>query len=170
MLEKTTVESPLYCKEIQPVHPKGNQFWVLIGRPDVEAEPPILERLKVGEEGDDRGWDSWMASLTQWTWVWVNSGSWLWTGKPGGLQSMGSQRVGHDWATELDWTDWTEVYLPLLCFYFHLHEVYYSVPSLHTCLCVFRAEIILLWAEYGWILFLNLFNVYVGEGNGNPLQ
>ena len=108
-----------------------------------------------------------MASPTKWTWVWVNSGSWLWTGKPGGLQSTGSQRVGHDWATELDWT---EVYLPLLCFCFHLHEVYYSVPSLHTCLCVFRAEIILLWAEYGWILFLNLFNVYVGEGNGNPLQ
>ena len=108
-----------------------------------------------------------MASPTQWTWVWVNSGSWLWTGKPGGLQSTGLQRVGHDWATELDWT---EVYLPLLCFCFHLHEVYYSVPSLHTCLCVFRAEIILLWAEYGWILFLNPFNVYVGEGNGNPLQ
>ena len=83
---------------------------------------------------------------------------------------MGLQRDGHDWVTELDWTDWTEVYLPLLCFCFHLHEVYYSVPSLHTCLCVFRAEIILLWAEYGRILFLNLFNVYVGEGNGNPLQ
>ena len=59
------------------------------------------ERLKAGGEGDDRGWDSWMASLTQWTWVWASSGSWWWTGKPGMLQSMGSQRVGHDWATEL---------------------------------------------------------------------
>ena len=54
-------------------------------------------------EGDDRGWDGWMASLTQWTWVWVNSGSWWWTGRPGVLQFMGSQRVGHNWATELNW-------------------------------------------------------------------
>ena len=61
------------------------------------------ERLKVGGEEDDRGWDGWMASLTQWTWVWVNSGIWLWTGRHGVLQSMGSQTVGHDWATELNW-------------------------------------------------------------------
>ena len=54
--------------------------------------------------GDDRGWDGWMASLTRWTWVWVNSGSWWWTGRPGMLQFMGSQRIGHDWATELNWT------------------------------------------------------------------
>ena len=55
--------------------------------------------------GDDRGWDSWMASLTRWTWVWVNSRSWWWTGRPGVLQFMGSQTVGHDWATELNWTE-----------------------------------------------------------------
>ena len=61
------------------------------------------ERLKAGGEGDDRRWDGWMASPTRWTWVWVNSGSWWWTGKPGVLQSMGSQRVRHDWATELNW-------------------------------------------------------------------
>ena len=61
------------------------------------------ERLRAGGEGDDRGWDDWMASLTQWTWVWVNSGGWWWTGKPGVLQPMGSQRVGHDWVTELNW-------------------------------------------------------------------
>ena len=60
------------------------------------------ERLKVGGEGVDRGWDSWMASLTQWTWVWASYWSWWWTGKPGILQSMGSQRVRHDWATELN--------------------------------------------------------------------
>ena len=60
------------------------------------------EWWKAGGEGDDRGWDDWMASLTGWTWVWVNSRSWWWTGKPGILQSMGSQRVGHDWATELN--------------------------------------------------------------------
>ena len=61
-----------------------------------------LKRLKVGGEGDDRGWDGWMVSPTQWTWVWVNSRSWWWTGKPGVLQSMGSQKVRHDWATELN--------------------------------------------------------------------
>ena len=58
------------------------------------------ERLKAGEEGDNRGWDGWMASPTRWTWVWVNSGSWWWTGRPGVLQSLGSQRVRHDWATK----------------------------------------------------------------------
>ena len=115
VLEKT-LESPLDCKEIQPVHPKGNQSWMFIGRTDAEAETPILatwckelthwkrpwcwERLKAGGEGDDRGWDSWMASPTQWTWVWVSYGSWWWTGKPGMPQSMRLQRVGH-WATEL---------------------------------------------------------------------
>ena len=65
--------------------------------------PWCWERLRAGAEGDDRGWDGWMVSPTQWTWVWVNSGSWWWTGRPGVLQSMGSQRVRHDWATELNW-------------------------------------------------------------------
>ena len=67
--------------------------------------PCCWERLREGGEGDDRGWDGWMASLTQWTWVWVSSGSWWWTGRPGVLQSMGSQKVRHDWATELNWTE-----------------------------------------------------------------
>ena len=118
VLQKT-LESSLGCKEIKPAHPKGDQSWIFIGRTDVEAETAILwppdvknwligkdwcwERLKVGGEGDNREWDAWMASLTQWTWVWVNSGSWWWTGRPGVLQSLGSQRVGHDWATELNW-------------------------------------------------------------------
>ena len=62
------------------------------------------ERLKAGGEGDNRRWGGWIASLTQWTWVWINSGNWWWTGKPGLLQSMGSQRVRYDWATELIWT------------------------------------------------------------------
>ena len=66
--------------------------------------PWCSESLRSGGEGDDRGWDGWMASLTQWAWVWVSSGSWWWTGRPGMLQPMGSQRVRHDWATEL--TDW----------------------------------------------------------------
>ena len=62
------------------------------------------EGLEAGGEGDDRGWDGWMASLTRWTWVWVNSGSWWWRERPGLLRFMGSQRVGHDWATALNWT------------------------------------------------------------------
>ena len=119
MLGKT-LESPLDYREIQPVHSKGNQSWIFIGRIDVEAETPILwppdsKNWLIGKdpdagkdwrgrEGDDRGWDGWMASPTQWTWIWVNSRSWWWTGRPGVLQSMGSQRVRHDWATELNWT------------------------------------------------------------------
>ena len=63
--------------------------------------PWCWERLRAGGEGDNRGWDGWMTSLTQW--VWVNSGSWWWTGRPDVLQSLGSQRVRHDWATELNW-------------------------------------------------------------------
>ena len=63
--------------------------------------PWCWEGLKGGGDGDNRGWDGWMASPTQWTWVWVNSGTWWWTGRPGLLQSMVSQRVRHDWATEL---------------------------------------------------------------------
>ena len=126
MLEKT-LESPLNCMEIQPVHPKGNHSWIFIGRTNAEAEAPILwppdaknwlmektliwERLKAGEEGDNRGWDGWMASPTQWTWVWVNSRSWWWTGKPGMLQSMGSLRVGHDGATELNWMNFSVLFL-----------------------------------------------------------
>ena len=73
--------------------------------------PWCWERLRAGREGDNRGgWDGWMVSWTQWTWVWVISGCWWWTGKPGVLQSMGSQRVGHNWTTELNWTDGNYVF------------------------------------------------------------
>ena len=116
------LERPLDCKEIQPVHPKGNQSRIFVGRTDGEAEtlntlatwceelnhlkrPWCWEILRAGGEGDDRGWDGWMTSPPQWTEVWVNSRSWWWTGRPGVLQSMGSQKVGHDWATELNWTE-----------------------------------------------------------------
>ena len=122
VLDKT-LESPLDCKEIKPINPKGNQSWIFILRTHAVAETPILRPpdgknwliRKDPDAGKDwrqeekgttnRGWDGWMASRTQWTWVWVNSGSWWWTGRPGMLQSMGSLRVGHDWATELNWTD-----------------------------------------------------------------
>ena len=106
VLEKT-LESPLECKEIQPVNSKGNQSWIFIGRTDAEAETPILwlpgmknrllkipwcwERLKARGKGDNRGWDSWMASRTLWTWVWVGFGGWWWTKRAG--------------MTELNWND-----------------------------------------------------------------
>ena len=67
--------------------------------------PCCWERFRAGGKGDNRGWDGWMASPTQWTWVWMDSGSWWWTGRPGMLQFMGLQRVGHDWANELNWTE-----------------------------------------------------------------
>ena len=94
----------------------GKAPWIFIGRTDAEAEAPILwppdakswhwrrswcwKRLKAGGEGDDRGWDIWVASPTQWMWIWASSGRWWRTGKPGMLGSMGSQGVRHDWATE----------------------------------------------------------------------
>ena len=116
VLEKT-LESPLYCKEIQPVHSNGDQSWVFFGK-NAKAETPILwpphaKSWLIGkdsdagrdwgqEEGDDRGWDGWMASQLNGP-VWVNSGSWWWTGRSGVLWFMGSQRVGHNWVTELNW-------------------------------------------------------------------
>ena len=70
--------------------------------------PWCWERLRAGGKGDNRGWDGWIASLNQWTWVWVDSGVWWWTGRPGLLRFMGSPRVGHDWVTELNWTEGSE--------------------------------------------------------------
>ena len=75
-------------------------FGHLMRRADSFEKTLMLRKIEAGGEVDDRGWDGWMASPTQWTWVWVDSGSWWWTGRPGMLRSMGSQRVGHDWATE----------------------------------------------------------------------
>ena len=72
---------------------------------DLHISNLVWEGLGAGGGGDDRGWDGWMASPTQWTWVWVRSGSWWWTGRPSVLRFMGLQRVGHDWATELNWTE-----------------------------------------------------------------
>ena len=116
VLEKT-LESPLGCKEIQPVYPKGSVLnihlkdWCWSWNFNTLAtwceglthwkRPWCWERLEAVGEGDDRGWDGWMASPTQWTWVWVDSRSWWWTWRPGVLWFMGSQRVGDDSATEL---------------------------------------------------------------------
>ena len=129
LLDKT-LQSPLNCREVKPVNPKGNQPWVFIRRTDAEA--PILrppdaknwligngcwERLRTGE-GDDREQKGWMTSPTQWTQVWASSGSWWLTGKPGTLQSRGPQRLRHDWATEQQ---------P------HLEHEATSLPKSHFC-------------------------------------
>ena len=88
-------------------------FGHLMQRVDSLEKTLILGGTGAGWEGDNRGWDGWVASLTRWTWVWVNSGRWWWTGRPGILWFMGSQRVGHNWATELNWTDlnWIVAYM-----------------------------------------------------------
>ena len=114
--------SPLDCKEIQPVHSE-DQPWDFFGRNDAKAETPVLWQPHVkswligkdsdagrdwgqGGEGDDTGWDGWMASPTRCTWILVNSGSWWWTERPGVLWFMESQIVGHNWATELSLSLW----------------------------------------------------------------
>ena len=88
--------------------------------------PWCWERLRAGGEVDDRGWDGWMASPTQWTWVWVNSGSWWWTGRAWAGRDpwfMGSQRVGHDWATELSWMGPDAMMLVRPNFIWYIHAV-----------------------------------------------
>ena len=147
MLEES-FESPLDCKEIQPVHPKGNQSWMFFGRTDAEAETPILwppdvknwlvekdsdgwARLKAGREGDDRGWDGWMVSPTQWTWVWVNSGSWWWTREAWRATILGSQTVRHDWVTELNWAE-----LIVSCVYLKITKPGPVVPRTTVIPCI----------------------------------
>ena len=96
--------SPACSLEAMMLKLKLQYFGHLTQRVDsLEKDSWCWEGLGAGGEGDDRGWDGWMASLTRWTWFWVNSGSWWWTGRPGVLQFMGSQRLGHNWATELNW-------------------------------------------------------------------
>ena len=88
---------------------KFQYFGHLMWRGDSFEKTLMLGKIEGRRRRDDKGWDSWMASLTQWSWVWVNSGSWWWTGRPGMLWSMGSQRVGHKWATELNWASYSVV-------------------------------------------------------------
>ena len=134
VLEKT-LESPLDCKEVQPAHPRGNQSQIFIGRTDAEVEALILwpsvaqywlngKDADVGkywrweEKGTTDEMVGWMASVTQWTWVWASSRSWWCIGKPGVQQSMGSQRFGPDWVTEMNW--------------FHLYECFRFCRKLMT--------------------------------------
>ena len=154
-IEHVLCESPLDCKEIQLVHPKEispaysleglmlklklQYFGHLMRRTDSLGKTLMLAKLKAGEEGDDRGWYGWMASLTQWTWVWVNSRSWWWTGRPGVLHSIGSQRVRHDGVTELSWsltgisaTVSSFVFQPLTLFHPVFWLAYFQKASCHA--------------------------------------
>ena len=148
VLDKT-LERPLDSKEIQLVHSKGNEseysleglmlklklqyFGHLMRRADSLEKTLMLGKIEGGGEGDDRGWDGWMASPTQWTWVWVNSGSWWWTGRPGMLWFMGLQRVRHNWATELNWTEPCN-YFGFIFSHLNLIIPVYSLCSLlYTC-------------------------------------
>ena len=147
VLEKT-LESPLDCKEIQPVHPKGNQSWIFIERTDAEAETPILwlsdssektlmlGKMKAGGEGDDRGWDGWVASPTQWTWVWasfrVGDGQ-------GGLACCSWGRKELDTTETLHWTEaWPcfNKFLPLYPRVQTVNSLPLSCPSTHDTTCL----------------------------------
>ena len=116
VLEKN-LASPLNSKVTKPVNSKGNQLWILSGRTDAEAKAPIVWPLDaknwlLGKDPvagkdrrqEERGRQRMMASLTGWTWIWASSGSWWWTGRPGVLQSMGSQTAGHS-SVRLNWTE-----------------------------------------------------------------
>ena len=143
-----TLESPLDFKEIQPVYPKGNQSWIFIGRTDAEAETPILwpsnaknwltrkdwrwERLKAGGEGDDRRWDGWMASLTQWACVWVDSRSWWWTGRPG-VHGVAES----DTTERLNWTELQHLWASSLIYEINLDSVTLKF-FVYSHICVFR--------------------------------
>ena len=124
VLQKT-LESPLDSWEIKPVNPKGNQPWIFTGRTDSEAEALVLlatwckeqthwkrpwcwERLRAGGEGSHRGWDGWMASPSQWAWVWGNSGSWWWTGRE--VWRVAIHGVMNSWTQLSDWTELTRTY------------------------------------------------------------
>ena len=105
MWELTPVDSKVSCKESWAL--KNWCFWTVVLEKTL-VSPLDWSGWRQEEKAEDRGWDGWMASPTQWTWVWVNSGSWWWTGRPGVLQAMGLQRVGHDWVTELNWFTYIE--------------------------------------------------------------
>ena len=128
---KKTLENPLDCKEIQPVNPKGDQPWVFFGRNDAKAEtpglwPPHVKSWLIWKDSDagrDRGQEETGTTEDEMAWwhhrldgcesEWMNSGSWWWTGRPGVLRFMGSQKVRHEWATELNW--WKRNHCNLVC-------------------------------------------------------
>ena len=116
---------PEYWLEGLMLKLKLQYFGHLMQRTKSLERPWCWEGFKVGGEGDNRRWDGWMASPTWWTWVWVNSGSWQWTGRPGVLQSVGLQSRTQlsDW-TELNWTEWLLILNISLCAYLHLYILF----------------------------------------------
>ena len=170
VLEKT-LEGPLDCKEIQPVHSEGDQPWDFFGSNNAKAEAPVLwpphaKTWLIGKDSDaGRDWgqeekgttqdDGWMASLTRCTWVWVNSGSWWWTGRPGVLRFMGLQRVGHDWATELNRTEYFKILKHKCYFQLSLYEFVFSF-ALDTFTCLKLQEAVK--GKYAVKSFLSISN------------
>ena len=112
---------------------KLQYFGHLMQRADSFERPWCWERLRTWGEGDDRGWDGWMSSPTQWVWVWVDSRSWWWTGRPGVLRFMGLQRVRHNWATEMNWTELMYIYsyVNWQGMFSYLWIVYFPISSIH---------------------------------------
>ena len=159
VLEKT-LESPLDCKEIQPVHPKGNQSWNLLEglmlklkiqyfghlmqRTDSLEKTLMLGKIEDGRRRGQQRRECWMASPTQYTWVWVNSWSWWWTGRPSVQQSIGSQRVRYDCATELNWISSVLIhwFLRYHCSLLPSAACPHPTSLIHNChdLCFLNAE------------------------------
>ena len=158
------------------MYPKGNQSWIFIGRTDAEAwnchlmwrTDSLKKTLMLGKtkaaEWDHRGWNGWMGPLNQWTWFWASSGSWWWTGNPGGLQSMRLQRAGHNWATELNYlvVNICQTQPPPLCL------LSMRMTSVLICLdkCVFHCRNLKRPGQVGWLFTLSsqMFKKY-GEIN-----
>ena len=143
---KKTLESPMDYKEIQPVHPKGNKSWILFRRTEAEAPvlwPPDVKNWLIGKDIDvGKDWrqeengmtEDEMVGWTWWTWVCINSRSWWWTGKPGMLQSMGPQRIRHDWTNELNW-DKKKVGLALS------DRLLMTLTSIYECIYMYKYHI-----------------------------
>ena len=164
----------LDCKEIQPVHSEGDQPWDFFGRNDAKAETPVLWPLHaqswlIGKDSDAgrdwgqeekgmTGWDGWMASLTRWTWVWVNPGSWWWPGRLGVLWFMGSQRFGHDWATDLIWSEPYLIMSQILYHQFLYINCTKIFPVVYYLSCTLSEspELFTMFSEYWSDLLLNL--------------
>ena len=171
-----TLKSPLDSKEIQPVHPKGNQLnipwkdWCWSWNSKTLAtwceelthwkRPWCWERLKAGGEGDERGWDYWMASPTQWTWVWASLGSWWWTGKPGVLQSTGCKELDStEWLiwTELNRTSSSEIMNPTLFTESYRFQLYIHSYFIEPCFPANACKLASLFpgAELWWTVVLD---------------
>ena len=131
---------PDYSLEGLMLKLKLQYFGNLMRRADSFKKPGCWEGLRAGGEGDNRGWDGWMASLTWWTWVWVSSRSWWWTGRPGVLQSMGLQRVRQDWVTELNWTQLkvtsANTWLTLFSVLYRINSSWLLITTACCCLVV----------------------------------